>query len=145
MKCTVKVSANFPSIQIERRKQALRVDLFLTGSNAITKSGKLVNLDIVVNRVAGIMFGPKNPSQIHFWASVCWIFFSNELSRCCRSDIPFIQLPLFHHLLCNSIPCQLYNKRRRRYGCIDRKNAARHRFEAGKEPHKGVRTLYCRL
>lgn len=45
---------------IERRRQALLVDVFLTGSNAITESGKLVNLDMVGNRVAGITFGPKN-------------------------------------------------------------------------------------
>ena len=45
---------------IERRRQALLVDVFLTGSNAITESGQLVNLDMVGNRVAGITFGPKN-------------------------------------------------------------------------------------
>lgn len=44
---------------IERRRQALLVDVFLTGSNAITECGKLVNLDMVGNRIAGIMFGPK--------------------------------------------------------------------------------------
>ena len=36
------------------------VDVFLTGSNAITECGKLVNLDMIGNRVAGITFGPKN-------------------------------------------------------------------------------------
>ncbi len=45
---------------IERRRQALLVDVFLTGSNAITESGKLVNLDMIGNRVAGITFGPEN-------------------------------------------------------------------------------------
>ncbi len=45
---------------LERRRQALLVDVFLTGSNAITESGKLVNLDMIGNRVAGITFGPKN-------------------------------------------------------------------------------------
>ena len=44
----------------ERRRQALLVDVFLTGSNAITESGQLVNLDMIGNRVAGITFGPKN-------------------------------------------------------------------------------------
>ncbi len=47
-------------ILIERRRQALLVDLFLTGSNAITETGKLVNLDMVGNRVGGITFGPKH-------------------------------------------------------------------------------------
>ena len=45
---------------LERRRQALLVDLFFTGSNAVTESGKLVNLDMVGNRAGGITFGPKH-------------------------------------------------------------------------------------
>lgn len=45
---------------MERRRQALLVDLFLTGSNALTESGQLVNLDMIGNRVAGLVFGPRN-------------------------------------------------------------------------------------
>ena len=44
---------------IERRRQALLADLFLTGSNAVTACGKLVNLDMIGNRTGGISFGPK--------------------------------------------------------------------------------------
>lgn len=44
---------------VERRRQALLVDLFLTGSNAVTACGKLVNLDMIGNRTAAISFGPK--------------------------------------------------------------------------------------
>lgn len=44
---------------IERRRQALLTDLYLTGSNAITATGKLVNLDMIGNRSAAIAFGPK--------------------------------------------------------------------------------------
>ena len=44
---------------IERRRQALLVDFFITGTNALTECGKLVNLDMVGNRVAAIAFGPK--------------------------------------------------------------------------------------
>ena len=44
---------------IERRRQALLCDLFLTGTNAVTASGKLVNLDMIGNRTAAISFGPK--------------------------------------------------------------------------------------
>jgi L-lactate utilization protein LutB len=44
---------------IERRRQALLADLFLTGSNAVTECGKLVNLDMIGNRTAAIAFGPK--------------------------------------------------------------------------------------
>jgi hypothetical protein len=45
---------------IERRRRAMLVDFFITGTNAITECGKLVNLDMVGNRVAAITFGPKN-------------------------------------------------------------------------------------
>ncbi len=45
---------------IERRRQALLTDLFFTGSNAITETGKLVNLDMVGNRTGAITFGPLN-------------------------------------------------------------------------------------
>jgi LUD domain len=46
--------------RLERRRRALLSDLFFTGSNAVTETGVLVNLDMVGNRVAGITFGPKN-------------------------------------------------------------------------------------
>jgi len=36
------------------------VDLFITGTNAVTRSGELVNLDMIGNRVSGITFGPRN-------------------------------------------------------------------------------------
>lgn len=45
---------------IERRRRALLSDLFVTGSNAVTTDGKLVNLDQVGNRVGGIVFGPRH-------------------------------------------------------------------------------------
>jgi len=44
----------------ELRRQALLVDLFITGTNAITESGQLVNLDMIGNRTGGITFGPKS-------------------------------------------------------------------------------------
>ena len=48
---------------VERRRQALLADLFLTGSNAVTECGKLVSLDMIGNRTAAIAFGPKNVVQ----------------------------------------------------------------------------------
>lgn len=45
--------------QVINRKKALSSDLFLTGTNALTESGQLVNLDMIGNRVSGIAFGPK--------------------------------------------------------------------------------------
>jgi len=44
---------------IERRRQSLLVDLFITGTNAVTEAGQLVNLDMVGNRVGALTFGPK--------------------------------------------------------------------------------------
>lgn len=43
-----------------RRREALGVDLFLTGTNAVTEAGQLVNLDMVGNRTGGITFGPHH-------------------------------------------------------------------------------------
>ena len=44
---------------LERRRRALLVDLFITGTNAITESGQLVNLDMIGNRIGALTFGPK--------------------------------------------------------------------------------------
>ena len=49
-----------PEEVLERRRQSLLTDLFITGTNAVTETGMLVNLDMVGNRVAAITFGPKN-------------------------------------------------------------------------------------
>lgn len=45
---------------MEIRRQSLLVDLFVTGTNAITQNGQLVNLDMIGNRVAAIIWGPAN-------------------------------------------------------------------------------------
>ncbi|MFO7708332.1 MAG: lactate utilization protein [Desulfobacterales bacterium] len=45
---------------LERRRRSMLVDLFITGTNAITEDGQLVNLDMLGNRVAAITFGPKH-------------------------------------------------------------------------------------
>ena len=44
---------------VEEGKKALYTDFFLTGLNAVTLDGKLVNTDAVGNRVSGLIFGPK--------------------------------------------------------------------------------------
>lgn len=46
--------------KMERRRQGLLVDLYISGTNAITENGHLVNLDMIGNRVGAITFGPKN-------------------------------------------------------------------------------------
>ncbi len=42
------------------RREALLTDLFITGTNAVTEDGCLVNLDMIGNRVGALTFGPKN-------------------------------------------------------------------------------------
>ena len=51
---------NIPAEEmLERRRQALLVDLFITGTNAVTETGQLVNLDMIGNRIGALTFGPK--------------------------------------------------------------------------------------
>ena len=45
---------------MDLRRKSMMVDLFITGTNAVTEAGQLVNLDMVGNRVAAIMWGPQN-------------------------------------------------------------------------------------
>jgi len=42
-----------------RRRQGMLTDIYVTGTNAITRDGKLVNADGSGNRVASLIFGPK--------------------------------------------------------------------------------------
>jgi len=42
-----------------RRRQGMLTDIYVTGTNAITRDGKLVNADGSGNRVAAMIFGPK--------------------------------------------------------------------------------------
>lgn len=44
---------------VEIYRQSLLADYLVTGTNAITRKGELVNVDSSGNRVAGIIFGPK--------------------------------------------------------------------------------------
>jgi L-lactate utilization protein LutB len=49
-----------PEQGYELRRKALLVDLFITGTNAITEDGLLVNLDMYGNRACAVNFGPKH-------------------------------------------------------------------------------------
>jgi L-lactate utilization protein LutB len=53
-----------PDLSLEEKtklkRDALHSDLFITGTNAVTGKGQLVNLDSLGNRVSGITFGPKH-------------------------------------------------------------------------------------
>jgi len=48
-----------PEQSIQRRRESMLVDLFITGTNAVTEKGHLVNLDMIGNRVSALTFGPK--------------------------------------------------------------------------------------
>jgi hypothetical protein len=43
---------------INLKKRALTSDVFVTGTNAVTLDGKIVNTDALGNRVAAMLFGP---------------------------------------------------------------------------------------
>jgi L-lactate utilization protein LutB len=48
-----------PEERIELMRQALLCDTYLTGTNALTEDGQMVNVDGNGNRVAAMTFGPK--------------------------------------------------------------------------------------
>ena len=52
-------TAKTPEERTEIQRQALLCDTFLTGTNAITEDGQLVNIDGNGNRVAAMIYGPK--------------------------------------------------------------------------------------
>jgi L-lactate utilization protein LutB len=52
-------TAASPAERTELMRKALLCDTFLTGSNAISEDGQLVNIDGGGNRVAAMIFGPK--------------------------------------------------------------------------------------
>lgn len=48
-----------PEEGLELRRQGLTADVMIASSNAVTLDGRLVNLDGMGNRVAGMAFGPR--------------------------------------------------------------------------------------
>ena len=53
-------SAATPEERVEKMRQCLLSDVFLTGANAISLDGQMVNIDGNGNRVAAIVYGPKS-------------------------------------------------------------------------------------
>jgi hypothetical protein len=51
--------ASSPEERMEKMRKALLCDTFLSGTNAISEDGQLVNIDGYGNRVAAMTFGPK--------------------------------------------------------------------------------------
>ncbi|MCF0241683.1 MAG: lactate utilization protein [Treponema sp.] len=52
-------------------KKALTAGTFLTGTNAITEDGELVNVDAVGNRVAALIYGPDSVIVVTSLTKVC--------------------------------------------------------------------------
>ena len=53
-------TAKTPDERMDLMRQSLTADTFLCSSNAITETGELYNIDGNGNRVAAMIFGPKN-------------------------------------------------------------------------------------
>ncbi|WP_338833391.1 hypothetical protein MHLNE_23440 [Moorella humiferrea] len=53
-----------PEEDLVIRRRQLTCDVFLTGCNAITLDGRLINTDFTGNRVAAMIFGPKKTIMV---------------------------------------------------------------------------------
>ena len=53
-------TASSPEERMELMRQCLLSDVFITGANAISMDGQMVNIDGMGNRVSAIVFGPKS-------------------------------------------------------------------------------------
>lgn len=52
-------TAKTPEERTEMMRRCLLTDIFITGANAISLDGQMVNIDGMGNRVAAIVYGPK--------------------------------------------------------------------------------------
>jgi len=53
-------TAKSPEERVELMRRCLLTDWFVTGANALSLDGEMVNIDGMGNRVAAIVYGPKN-------------------------------------------------------------------------------------
>lgn len=63
--------AKTPEEKISLLRQALLCDTYLMGTNAITQDGELINIDCIGNRIAALMFGPKQVIIITGFNKIC--------------------------------------------------------------------------
>ena len=49
-----------PEERVKAMKRCLLADVFITGANALSLDGQMVNIDGVGNRVAAIVYGPES-------------------------------------------------------------------------------------
>ena len=64
-KCTT------PEEKLQAAKDSMFADVFLTGANALSLDGEMVNIDGTGNRVAAIVYGPKEVLVIAGMNKVC--------------------------------------------------------------------------
>lgn len=57
--------------RVDRMRQALLCDTYLTSFNALSEDGILINVDSVGNRVAAVAFGPANVIAVIGMNKVC--------------------------------------------------------------------------
>jgi hypothetical protein len=60
-----------PTQMSDIRKNAHTSDIYLTGTNALTEGGELINIDGVGNRVASMFYGPKKVIVICGTNKIC--------------------------------------------------------------------------
>jgi len=60
-----------PEERMALMRQALLCDTFLTGTNAMTEDGQLINIDYFGNRVGAMTFGPKQVIVVTGMNKVC--------------------------------------------------------------------------
>ena len=53
-------TAKSPEERVQLMKQCLMTDVFITGANALSMDGQMVNVDSMGNRVAAIVYGPDS-------------------------------------------------------------------------------------
>ncbi len=64
-------TAKTPEEKTQLMKQAMLAEVFLTGTNALSQDGELVNIDGTGNRVAAIVYGPDSVIVIAGMNKVC--------------------------------------------------------------------------
>lgn len=64
-------TAKSPEEKTKMMKQAMLADVFLTGTNALSQDGELVNIDGTGNRMAAIVYGPESVIVIAGMNKVC--------------------------------------------------------------------------
>jgi len=85
--------------KLEIRRLGLTADYYITGTNAITESGELINVDSIGNRVAAQIFGPR---KVFIFVSTSKIVTDIEAGL---ERIRTVAAPLNAHRFALDLPC----------------------------------------